>query len=309
MNQMQSDVMLYAHVMDWTLRELRYFLAVLDAGSFTDGAADAGVSQAAMSRTITSTERRLGERLLRRTPHGCEPTPLGRQLADQARRVLAEVERLDALAHGRHRPLRVGYAWAAVGRHTAPLMRDWPGRHPEIDLHLVRHNTPTGGLAEGHCDAAIMRTTPDQRRLEAVVIGLEGRLVAYASDDTRWARRRQITMAEIAERTVVIDPRTGTTTSRLWDGTTTPGRFVHASDIDEWLDAIAAGQGVGVTADATASHHTRPGVTFRPVSDGPRIPVHLAWWRDAPPHGLTELVDELTGLYRRAPAAPARRRS
>lgn len=294
--------------MDWTLRELRYFLAVLDAGSFTDGAADTGVSQAAMSRAITSTERRLGERLFRRTPHGCEPTPLGMQLAHQARRVFAEVERLDALAHSRHRALRVGYAWAAVGRHTAPLMRDWPSRHCEIDLQFVRHNSPTAGLAAGLCDAAIMRTTPDQRRLDSVVIGLESRLVAYASDDARWARRRQITMAEIAERTVVIDPRTGTTSGELWSDQTGPREFINCNDLDEWLDAIAAGRGVGVTAEATASHHTRPGVTFRPVSDGPRIPVHLAWWREAPPQGIAELTDELTDLYRRAPTPPRRRR-
>ena len=63
-------------------------------------------------------------------------------------------------------------------------------------------------------------------------------------------------------------------------------QFIESTDVDSWLDAIAAGRGVGTTADATAHHHQRPGVTYRPIKDGPRIPVRLAWWHDHRPHGL-----------------------
>ncbi|MFC5952565.1 LysR family transcriptional regulator [Pseudonocardia lutea] len=77
--------------MDWTLTELRYLLAVVDARSFTVAAGELGVSQAAVSRAVGKLERRLGEGLLVRTPRACEPTPLGVQLTAQARRVLAEV--------------------------------------------------------------------------------------------------------------------------------------------------------------------------------------------------------------------------
>ena len=39
-------------------------------------------------------------------------------------------------------------------------------------------------------------------------------------------------------------------------------------------------------------------MTFRPVADGPPIPVHLAWWKISPPPGLKGLIDEITRLYR-----------
>lgn len=293
--------------MDWTLREVRYLLAVLDAGSFTEGAAEAGVSQAAMSRAIAGVERRVGAPLLRRTAHGCHPTPLGAEVAQQARRVLAEVEHLDALSRGRHRRLRVGYAWAAAGRHTATLMRQWSTRHPDLELQLVRHNSATAGLVEGRCDAAILRSSPDRPGLDSIVVGLETRMVAYASDDPRWSRRRQIGLAEIAERTVIIDPRTGTTTGELWSDNAAPVNFKEIGDIEEWFDAIAAGHGVGITSEATPEHHTRPGVVFRPLRDSPSIVVHLAWWRDRPPSGLAELVDDMTALYRSRPVRGRRR--
>lgn len=283
--------------MDWTVRELEVFVAAVDTGSFTDAALLLHVSQASVSRTVAALERALGDRVLRRVPRGCEPTAFGLQLLPHARRVLAEAGRFSEFVRSRHGLVRLGYAWSALGRHTAPLQRRWAREHPEVGLELVRFNSPTSGLAEGRCDVAIVRRPVDDRRYGSFVVGLERRLVAFASDDVLWSRRRQVTMAEIAGRTVVIDPRTGTTGSDLWQGAATLPTFVESTDVDSWLDAIAAGRGVGTTAQATADHHPRPGVTYRPIKDGPRIAVRLVWLRDARPAGLDELVHTVTELY------------
>lgn len=283
--------------MDWSLRELRFFVTAADSGSFTEAAAQLYVSQAAVSRTIAALERSVGDRVLRRVPRGCELTSSGRAIIPQARRVLAEADRFTEFLGSRHGHLRLGYAWAALGAHTARLQRDWALAHEDLDLELVRNNTPTGGLAESACDVAIVRRGVDDKRFDSVVVGLERRFVAFASDDPTWARRRVIAMAEIAERTVLIDPRSGTTSSHLWAEGRAPRRFVESTDVDSWLDSIAAGRAVGTTAEATAHHHPRPGVTYRPIKDGPRIPVRLMWWRDSVPRGLGELVDAVTALY------------
>ncbi|MFF8844028.1 LysR family transcriptional regulator [Streptomyces sp. NPDC015127] len=283
--------------MDWSLRELRFFVTAAEAGSFTDAAAQLYVSQAAVSRTIAGLEKTVGDTLLRRVPRGCELTSTGQQVLPHARRVLSEAARFTEFLNSRHGVLRLGYAWAALGLHTARLQRDWAQRHDAIELELVRHNSPTAGLAEGLCDVAIVRRPVDEKRFDSLVVGLERRLVAFASDDPQWSRRRRLSMAEIADRTVIIDPRVGTTSSRLWSGADHPPRFIESTDVDSWLDAIAAGRGVGTTAEATAHHHPRPGVTYRPIKDGPRIPVGLAWWRDHHPYGLGDLVDAVTQLY------------
>lgn len=297
MSQVHVWAMPYDLVMDWSLRDLRFFVTAADTGSFTDAAARLYVSQAAVSRTIAGLERAVGQRLLRRVPRGCEITGAGQQVLPQARRVLAEADRFTEFLRSRHGELRLGYAWAALGRHTAPLQREWARQHESTDLLLVRHNSPTAGLAEGLCDVAIVRRPVDDKRFDALVVGLERRLVAFASDDPQWARRRLLSMAEIAQRTVIIDPRAGTTTGALWEGAERSPRFVESSDVDSWLDAIAGGRGVGVTADATAHHHPRPGVSYRPIKDGSRIPVRLMWWRDERPPRLADLVDAVTRLY------------
>ena len=287
----------YALVMEWSLRELRFFVTAAEAGSFTDAAAQLYVSQAAVSRTIAGLEKTVGDRLLRRVPRGCELTSTGQQVLPHARRVLSEAARFTEFLTSRHDVLRLGYAWAALGRHTARLQRDWAQRHDALELELLRHNSPTAGLAEGRCDVAIVRRPVDEKRFDSLVVGLERRLVVFASDDPQWSRRRRLRMAEIADRTVIIDPRVGTTSGQLWHGADHPPRFIESTDVDGWLDAIAAGRGVGTTAEATAHHHPRPGVTYRPIKDGPRIPVRLAWWRDHHPNGLGDLVDAITQLY------------
>lgn len=294
---MHSLLMSYDLVMEWSLRELRFLVAAAEEGSFTDAAIALRVSQAAVSRTIAGLEASVGVRLLRRVPRGCELTPAGQQALPHARRVLAEAARFTDFLATRHEVLRLGYAWAALGQHTAGLQRQWARRHEAIELDLVRHNSATSGLAEGLCDVAIVRRPLEDGRFDSVVVGLERRLVTFAADDPQWARRRSLSMAEIAERTVIIDPRVGTTGGHLWAGADRQPDFIESTDVDTWLDAIAAGRGVGTTAEATAHHHSRPGVHYRAIKDGPRIPVRLVWWRDERPNGLTELVDAVTKLY------------
>ena len=152
-------------------------------------------------------------------------------------------------------------------------------------------------MSEGLCDAAIVRIPVNDKRFDSVVVGLERRLVAFASDDPLWSQRERVTMGEIAERTVIIDPRTGTTNIQLWSGLEHTPKVIESNDVDSWLDAIAAGQGVGTTAEATAHHHPRPGISYRPITDGPRIPVRLVWWHDEQPAGLNDLIGTVTQLY------------
>lgn len=289
--------LLYALIMEWTLRELRHFVTAAETGSFTDAAAELFVSQAAVSRTIASLENAVGDRLLRRVPRGCELTSLGRLVLPHARRVLAEASGFSDFLRTRHGVLRLGYAWAALGKHSTRLQRDWNRQHDDTELALVRHNSPTAGLAEGLCDAAIIRRSVDDKRFESVIVGLERRIVAFASDDPQWARRRRMRMAEIGDRTVIIDPRVGTTSTHHWDGTDHSPQFIESNDVDSWLDAIAAGRGVGTTSEATAHHHARAGITFRPITDGPRIPVRLVWWSDHRPPLIDDLVSAVTELY------------
>ncbi|GAA3740643.1 LysR family transcriptional regulator [Plantactinospora mayteni] len=279
------------------VRQLRALVAVVDAGTFTDAAAVLGVSQAAVSRSVTALEAALGARLLQRTTRSVSLTVTGSRVLAGARRVLDEVAHLRRIVEESRTELRVGYAWAALGKHTRRLQKTWLAAHPRVPLVFVHSNTPTGGLSEGTADVAVIRRPLTDRRFDTALVGVEARYAAVATDNPL-ARRRSVRIADIVRYTVAIDSRTGTTTPALWRPGAAPPAIRTTHGVDEWLTLIAAGQAVGITSEATANQNPRPGVAYRAVRDAQPIPVWLAWWKDDPPAQLSELVNLTCEVYR-----------
>jgi DNA-binding transcriptional LysR family regulator len=281
--------------MDLELRHLRCLVAIVDAGTFTDAAIELGISQAAVSRNLMALEQVLGVRLLHRTSRVITSTTAGVNVLAQARQVLAAADNLVAQATTGHTRLRVGHAWSAMGRHTREFQRRWAARYPDVELYLIHTNSATGGLAEGLCDIAVLRTATDPKRFASAIVGHERRYCALAADDP-WARRRSIRLSEMSQRTVLIDRRTGTTSPDLWPAATRP-RIRETRDIDDWLAIIAAGDGVGITPEGTTAQYRRDGVVFRPLRDAPLVPVQMIW-RQHDPHPSTHAaIALLTELY------------
>jgi DNA-binding transcriptional LysR family regulator len=282
--------------MDVEVRQMRALLAVVDTGTFTGAAAALGTSQASVSRTVAALERALGARVLHRTTREVSLTPVGARVVGHARRVLEEVAAIQRAADQARGDLRVGYAWSALGRHTTAVQRLWSRAHPGSALVFVHSNTPTAGLTEGLADVGVLRRPAEDVRLRTALIGVERRFAAVATDDPL-ARRRSLSLNDFAGRTVAVDPLTGTTSGELWSPSAAPAATRTVHGIEDWLTVIAAGQAVGISAEATAAQHPRPGVVYRPVRDAPPLPVWLAWWADSPPPNLDAFVHLLCEQY------------
>jgi DNA-binding transcriptional LysR family regulator len=281
--------------MDLELRHLRCLVAIVENGTFTDAAIELGISQAAVSRNLLSLEKRLGVRLLHRTSRSITPTTAGVQVLARARHVLAEIDDLVTEATSGHTRLRVGHAWSAFGQHTTEFQRRWAAAHPEIELQLIRTNTPTGGLAEGLCDLAVVRSQLDLGRFAHVPLTQEPRYGVLPADDPL-VRKRTLSLAQLRDRTIIIDRRTGSTTIDLWPEHARP-TIEYTNDVDDWLAAISSGRCVGITPQATTTQYRRDGVVYRPLRDAPPVDVHLIW-HSADPHPATEAaVSLLTRLY------------
>ncbi|MFJ9624438.1 LysR family transcriptional regulator [Streptomyces sp. NPDC101181] len=286
------------------LKHVRCLVAIVDTGSFTDAAHQLGVSQAAVSRTLAGLEQLLGVRLLHRTSRSVAPTAAGVRALARARVLLAGAEDFVREATTGHTRLHIGHAWSAFGRHTTEFQRRWQQRHPGTELRLIRQNTPTGGLAEGLCDLAVVRTPIDLGPWSYARVGEEARYVAMASDDP-WARRRSVRLDEIPGRTLALDRRTGTTALGLWPGEDGP-RAEFTQDIDDWLAVIATGRCVGLTPQGTAAQYRRDGVVYRPLRGAAPVPVHLIWRAQSGHPATRAAVSLATALYRGARAPRSR---
>lgn len=90
------------------LRQLRYLIAIDDAGNLGRAAQRLYVSQPALSYALRNLEAELGVRLFDRHANGVSTTAAGRDVVAEARRTLRQASRVTAAAerhrHGQPRP-------------------------------------------------------------------------------------------------------------------------------------------------------------------------------------------------------------
>ena len=91
-------------------KQIRYFVAVAEVGSFSAGARRAFVTQPTLSAAIAALEAELGFALLERHARGARLTPRGVEVLETSRSILRQAERLKTGSGGKPsgRPLRLG---------------------------------------------------------------------------------------------------------------------------------------------------------------------------------------------------------
>ncbi|MEU3027698.1 LysR family transcriptional regulator [Streptomyces incarnatus] len=265
--------------MNVELRHLRALAAIGDEGTLTGAARTLHITQPALSRTLAQLEQRLGVRLVERSTRSLHLTEAGERLWENAHRILGQLDDAltDAAGQRTARPLRLVFAWAALGSHTVPLLRAWRERHPEIQVHIRRADDPAALLRRGEADLAFLRLSPDpdDRHLVHRALTSERRMAAVPVGHPL-TNRSEVVLADLGDETVALCASAATTSAELWPAGRRP-RTVTVPGVDEWLTTIATGAAVGVTTEGTVHQHPHPGVCYLPVRDAEPVTVHLAW--------------------------------
>jgi LysR family hydrogen peroxide-inducible transcriptional activator len=143
------------------LRQLEYLVALDETRHFRRAAERANTTQPTLSEQLKALEVRLGAQLVERTRNKVMITPLGAQIVQIARRMLADADEIRALAMSGGRELagilRLGLP-ASVGPYLLPLVIPELQKHyPGLKLY-VREELPSGlpnALAEGRHDLVL----------------------------------------------------------------------------------------------------------------------------------------------------------
>ena len=268
------------------LRHLRAFLQIVDAGTITAAATRMHMTQPAVSRLLARLEAHLGVRLVERSTHHLTLTRTGAAYRDRVAAAVAAVDTVLDPAALPSWPLRLGHAWSALGVHTPTLLRRWAELYPDVELQLVQVDHRSAGLHDGRADAAVIRGPVTGPGLRSEHLLDEARVAAVPAEH-RLADRPQLALTDLADDPVVVNTVSGTTGAALWPPDRRPARTVEVTSTEDWLAAIAAGRGVGVTVSATAELSRYPGVLFLPLTGTQPVPVSLAW-TDPPTHPAIE---------------------
>jgi len=191
------------------LRDLKYLVALADHKHFGRAAAACFVSQPTLSTQIRKLEDELGVPLVERAPRKVMLTPAGREAADRARRIVAEVEQMKEAARRSQDPeagtVRLGIFPTLAPYllpHVIPRVRE---RFPHLELLLVEEKSDEllTRLREGRLDAAILAlpVLDDQLHTEFL---FEEPFVLAVPGQHPLASRSSLTLDELSEQRLLL---------------------------------------------------------------------------------------------------------
>lgn len=270
------------------IRDLRYLVALADHRHFGRAAAACFVSQPTLSTQIKKLEDELEVALVERAPRRVMLTPVGRDVAERARRILGEVDQLKETARRTRDPeagtVRLGLFPTLAPYllpHVVPTIRT---RFPRLELLLVEDKTEIilRQLREGRLDAGVLALPlhDDQLHIEFL---FEEPFFLAVPEAHPFARRDSIALKDLAHESLLL----------LEDG--------HCLR-DQALDVCAqAGTGERTGFRATSLETLRQmvaanvGMTLLPaLAVQPPVPrseaIHLLRFRDSSPSRQIAMV-------------------
>ncbi len=202
------------------LRQLRYFLAVAELGSFTRAAAVTGRTQQALSKGIHALEHQLGARLFERGAREARLTQIGRLLVEHARTADDAIRNFEArlieLQTGDEGEVRIGTGPTIAGSLVAPavltLRRFWPKIRVKVTTGILPELMPA--LLTRELDVVVTLNTmtdaeskADARFHAETLMHDEYRIVASVRHPL--ARQRNITPEQLLECSWILGRRLG----------------------------------------------------------------------------------------------------
>lgn len=149
-----------------TLQNMRVFVRVVEAGSFTAAAQSLNSTTGAMSRAVSELEAHLRTRLLNRSTRRLALTTAGERYLKRCQQILADVataEEEASCAHERPSGALRMHSFASVGQHyVLPAISRYRKLYPEVTVELTLSQRMPD-LFEGSSDVAVVTasTLPD----------------------------------------------------------------------------------------------------------------------------------------------------
>jgi DNA-binding transcriptional LysR family regulator len=194
------------------LRDLHIALAVAEAGSMTRAAEQLAVSYPVVSKTISELEHTLGVKLFDRSISGVEPTHYGRALLksgvavfDEMRKGLQQIEFIKQPDAG---DLRIGSSIVTDAGLLPAIIDRFSQEFPRAVLHVLHENIAIqqyDNLRNRKAEMVFGRipTTMTEPDLVAEPLFDEPPVVV-AGSESRWAKRRTLTLADLIEEPWVL---------------------------------------------------------------------------------------------------------
>lgn len=282
------------------LRQLQYFVTVVEERSVSRAAVRLHMTQPPLSTSVGRLEAEVGTPLLRRHARGVEPTDAGAYLADEARRLLRQLDDVAArtreVGSGRRGRVVVATVSPTTWQLLPTVLKAFHRRAPDVELDVVdtlpdeavqRVREGRAGVALLYCADTATLGRSAAAGLQTAVIRREPLVVAVPRGHPAWGAG-VIDLRDVAASPWIV-PATRASFAGLPDllrqgwqrAGISPRDQRSTATLATALALVAAGQGVTVLP-SSASAVAGPDVHLAPLRQ-PVDPLEaaLVWERDA----------------------------
>ncbi|MEV6225831.1 LysR family transcriptional regulator [Nocardia fluminea] len=286
------------------LRQLRYFVTIVDEGGFTRAAERLHLTQPGLSTQLRQLERELGQRLLDRGARTVTLTEVGAAVLEHARAALAAADRIGdtvgeftGLLRGQ---VRLGMISGAASEvfDVAGVLADFHHDHPQVGISLTEDTAERmlAGVEHGDLDIALTGLTgaPMTSGIGLHVI-LHTALVAAVAHDAPAESAGTIALRALADRRLICLTR-GTGLRGIFERSCaaadfTPNIAFEAAAPPLLLELAARGLGTAIVPALTPAEADAFGVRSLDIVD-PTIHgrLALAWRTDPPPSPAAKVL-------------------
>jgi DNA-binding transcriptional LysR family regulator len=263
------------------IRQLKAFVAIAEARTFTAAAQRIHYTQAALSMQIKQLEKEVGLPLFIRMPRRVVLTEAGERLIERAHMILREhdaaLSEIAELAGAERGRLRLGSASGMVSAEALPaILKRLRKNHPHAEVSV------TSGTSEelvkrihaGELDMAFVSLPVEARSIDTEMLS-QDQLVAVASPRHPLAGQRVISAFALAGEKLILGERGGNT-RRLIDeffaeAGLRPKVAMELSRQAAIKNMVASDMGVGIVPLSTAREDVERGRLVRWWIEGVRI--------------------------------------
>ncbi|MBK5412881.1 LysR family transcriptional regulator [Pseudomonas sp. TH34] len=262
------------------LRHLRYFIAVAEELHFGRAAQVLGISQPPLSQQIQALEQEIGARLFERTNRRVELSEAGRLFLQEARLVLAQVDKAADVARraqlGELGELKIGFTSSAPFNSSIPqaifaFRQAFPAVH--LNLQEMSSTEVAESLVDESIQVGLMRPLPLADSLSVVELMREPLVaVLNAGHPLVEGSERGLHLVQLAEEPFVFFPRTygsglyAQLLNLARDAGFSPHFAQEAGEAMTIIGLVAAGLGVSVLP-ASYQRIRIDGVVYRTLLD------------------------------------------
>lgn len=276
------------------IRQIRYFLAVQETGSFTRAAEKMFVTQPALSTAVKALEEELGAALLIRKPRRITLTPAGLRFRDRAFAILAECNaaKRDLVDSRDQRQLRLGVLGTLDTPPVNDLLHDFRRTYPDILLHLQTGNREelAQRMGQDKVDLLITSLSGDEASHTALPLYQE-RFVLVVHNQHPLATRSSVHLADLHEQPFVLRKHCEVLNEgkRVFLSEQAQPHFTCRTDSDGWALSMVqnnlAATIMGETVEA-------PNIVKVPIVDfGLMRTVGCLWRAHSDPEGVKQFTD------------------